>query len=99
MRPRWNGRGGVGLACNDQNGGFDERLRGSPRAQTGGVDPCRQIFLVEPSPIGVADRFNLTVGRRVVRPMLTMLRSLEVRHESSPQKFPQRSARPTSLNY
>jgi tetrahydromethanopterin S-methyltransferase subunit G len=62
----------------------------------GGVDPCRQIFLVELFLIGVVDRFNLPIGRRVVRPMLTMLRSLEVRQESSPQKYPRRSARTAS---
>jgi hypothetical protein len=33
-----------------------------------------------------------------VRPMLTMLRSLEARQESSPQKYPQRSAKPTRQN-
>ena len=37
--------------------------------------------------IGVVDRFNLPIGRRVVRPMLTMLRSLVARQEASPQNF------------
>ena len=39
------------------------------------IDPCRQIFLVELFLIGVVDRFNLPIGRRVVRPMLTRIPS------------------------